>query len=264
MTRHGHTAGAPEPTAPEPGFAEQARTLLHLGRTGALGTLSRRHPGHPFVSVMPYAPDERGHPLLLVSTLAMHTQNLEADPRASLLVAQPGGEDPLALARVTLMGRGVHLAAGDRPAARAAYLARHPNAVHWVDFEDFAFWRLDLTDVYYVGGFGAMDWLAVPGYEAARPDPLADAARGIIEHMNRDHADALILYAQALGGQASEAAGIVAAEMVAVDRLGFKLRVRAADGLHGRRIGFPREVTTVEQCRAALIEMLADLRRGSR
>jgi putative heme iron utilization protein len=127
--------------------------------------------------------------------------------------------------------------------------------VHWVDFDDFAFWRLDVADVYFVGGFGAMDWLTVPGYETARPDPLADAAPGIIEHMNRDHADALVLYARVLGQLAAEAA-----EMVAVDRLGFKLRVRAADGLHARRIGFPREVASAEQCRVVLIEMLADLR----
>ena len=254
MSRHGQGGGPTGPGAPEPTFAEQARTLVHLGRTGTLGTLSRRHPGHPFVSIMPYAPDERGRPLVLISTLAMHTQNLAADPRASLLVAQPG-DDPLALARVTLMGAARRLEADERFAARDAYLARHPNAVHWVDFDDFAFWRLDVADVYFVGGFGAMDWLAVPGYEAARADPLADAAPGIIEHMNRDHADALVLYARVLGGLPAEAA-----EMVAVDRLGFKLRVRAADGLHGRRIGFPREVTSPEQCRAVLIEMLADLR----
>jgi putative heme iron utilization protein len=254
MSRHGHRAGPAGPGAPEPTFAEQARTLVHLGRTGTLGTLSRRHPGHPFVSIMPYAPDDRGRPLLLISTLAMHTQNLAADPRASLLVAQPG-DDPLALARVTLMGDARRLAPGERPGARAAYLARHPNAVHWVDFDDFAFWRLEVADVYFVGGFGAMDWLTVPGYETARPDPLADAAPGIIEHMNRDHADALVLYARVLGSLPAETA-----EMVAVDRLGFKLRVRAADGLHGCRIAFPREVTSAEQCRAVLIEMLADLR----
>jgi putative heme iron utilization protein len=73
--------------------------------------------------------------------------------------------------------------------------------------------------------------------------------------MNRDHADALVLYARMLGGLAAQAA-----EMVAVDRLGFKLRVRAADGLHGCRIAFPREAASAEQCRAVLIEMLADLR----
>src|SRR5580765_4957297 len=103
MSSHGHGGRPAGPSAAEPTFAEQARTLVHLARTGTLGTLSRRHPGHPFVSVMPYAPDERGRPLVLISGLAMHTQNLAADPRASLLVAQPG-DDPLALARLTLMG----------------------------------------------------------------------------------------------------------------------------------------------------------------
>jgi putative heme iron utilization protein len=252
---HGHRAIPPE-AAPEPTFAEQARTLVQLGRTGALGTLSRRHPGHPFVSVMPYATDPRGRPLLLISRLAMHTQNLEADARASLLIAQAGaGEDPLALARATLMGRAGRLESAERGTAREIYLARHPNAAHWVDFDDFAFWRLDLADVYFVGGFGAMDWVAAEGYAAAAADPLADAAPGIIAHMNRDHADALVAYARVLGGVEADAA-----EMVAVDRLGFKLRARGRDGLQGRRIAFPREVTTVEQCRAVLIEMLADCR----
>ncbi len=257
MSRHGQHTAPPEATAPEPTFAEQARTLVHLGRTGTLGTLSRRHPGHPFVSVMPYAPDERGRPLLLISRLAMHTQNLETDPRASLLVAQPGvGEDPLALGRLTLLGRAGRLGREERAAARETYLARHPNAVHWVEFEDFAFWRLDLADVYFVGGFGAMGWVEVGDYEAARPDPLADGAAGIIEHMNRDHGDALIAYARVLGGVEADVA-----EMVAVDRLGFKLRARSGDGLHGCRIAFAREVTTAEQCRTVLIEMLADCRK---
>ena len=256
MTSHGHRGAPPDPGPPEPALAEQARTLAHLGRSGTLGTLSRRHPGHPFVSVMPYAPDGRGRPLVLISGLAMHTQNLDADPRASLLVVQAGlGEDPLALARVTLMGRAARLAGAERAAAREAYLARHPNAVHWVDFGDFAFWRLDLTDVYFVGGFGSMDWLTVAGYEDARPDPLADAAAGIIEHMNRDHADALVLYARGFGGV--EATG---AEMVAVDRLGFKLRVATAEGPRGCRVAFPREVTSAGQSRTVLIEMLEECR----
>ena len=260
MSSHGHSGPPAGSSAPEPSFAEQARTLVHLARSGTLGTLSRRHPGHPFVSVMPYATDERGRPLILISGLAMHTQNLDTDPRASLLVVQAGHEDPLAMARVTLMGRAERLPAAARATAREAYLARHPNAVHWVDYGDFAFWRLDLTDVYFVGGFGAMDWLTVDGYAAARPDPLADAAPGIVEHMNADHADALILYARVLGPGAVEAA-----EMTAVDRLGFKLRVRTADGLQGYRIAFPREVLDAGQCRRVLIEVLEECRaRASR
>jgi putative heme iron utilization protein len=206
---------------------------------------------------MPYATDARGRPLLLISRLAMHTQNLEADPRASLLVAAAArDEDPLALARVTLLGRVGPLAEPERAGAREAYVARHPNAVHWVDFEDFAFWRLDPADVYFVGGFGAMGWVEAAGYEAAAVDPLAEAATGIVAHMNRDHPDALVAYARGIAGVEADGA-----EMVAVDRLGFKLRVRSGEGLQGCRIPFAREVVSPEQCRAVLIEMLEDCRK---
>src|SRR5438552_18331170 len=108
MNRHAGPPGPPDaPTVPEPTFAERARTLVHLGRDGTLATLSRRHPGHPFASIMPYALDAEGRPLFLISSMAMHTQNLEADWRASLLVTQPGAAaaDPLAAGRVALMGR---------------------------------------------------------------------------------------------------------------------------------------------------------------
>jgi len=106
MNRHAGPPAAPGTDAPaEPSPAERASTLVHLGRTGMLATLSRRHPGHPFGSVMPYALDEARRPLFLISSMAMHTQNLEADGRASLLVTGPGAaEDPLASGRVTLIG----------------------------------------------------------------------------------------------------------------------------------------------------------------
>ena len=258
MSRHagpGPEAGPPPP--PEPTYAERARTLVHLARAGTLSTLSRRHAGHPFGSVMPYAPDERGAPLVLISTMAMHTQNLEADSRASLLVTQPGWtEDPLAGGRVTLMGRAAHVPDRERPGAREAYLARHPNAAFWVEFEDFAFWRLEVSDVYFVGGFAAMDWVTSGGYGAARPDPLADAAEDIVTHMNEDHSAALLTLARAHADTDAEEA-----TMLSVDRLGFRVRLRSGERLHGARISFPREVMTAEECRAVLIEMIRVARR---
>ncbi len=258
MSRHagpGPEAGPPPP--PEPSYAERARTLVHLARSGALSTLSRRHAGHPFGSVMPYAPDDRGAPLLLISSMAMHTQNLEADTRASLLVTQPGWtEDPLAGGRVTLMGRAARVPDHGRPAAREVYLGRHPNAGFWVDFEDFAFWRLEVMDVYFVGGFAAMDWVTGEGYAAARPDPLADAADDIVAHMNRDHSAALLTLARAHADADAEEA-----TMLSVDRLGFRVRVRSGERLHGARIAFSREIVTAEECRAALIEMIRAARR---
>jgi putative heme iron utilization protein len=253
MSRHAGPPRAPDaPAAPEPTYAERARTLAHLGRTGTLATLSRRHPGHPFGSLMPYALDARGQPLFLISSMAMHTQNLEADPRASLLVTQPDWhDDPLAAGRLTLMGEARRVAGGDLAEARGAYLERHPRAGYWVDFEDFAFWRLTIIDAYFVGGFAAMDWLSAADYGAARPDPLADAAAGIVEHMNRDHPDALLAYARHFAGEAADEA-----TMVTVDRLGFKLRLRQGERLSSVRIAFPREVTTAAQSREVLIEML--------
>src|SRR6202790_5743210 len=98
------TASAESPI-PEPTFAERARTLTYSGRIGSLSTISRKQPGFPFGSVMPYALDERGRPIFLISTMAMHTQNLQADARASLLVTEDdGGGDPLGSSRVTLVG----------------------------------------------------------------------------------------------------------------------------------------------------------------
>jgi putative heme iron utilization protein len=241
---------------PEPTYAERARTLLHVARTGTLATLSRKHPGHPFASVMPYALDARGRPLFLVSSMAMHTHNLATDSRASLLVVQPDvAGDLLAQPRATVMGEVRPVPDPDVADVRAAYLARHENAAYWVDFSDFRFWRLEPIDLYYVGGFAAMDWVTADDYASAGPDPLADVAAGIIEHMNQDHADALVTYARVLADEPADEAA-----MVLVDRLGFKLRLRTGDRWHAVRIAFPGEVRTAADVRTVLIEMLRDAR----
>jgi putative heme iron utilization protein len=252
MNRHaGPSTAADAPAIPEPTYAERARTLAYLERTGTLATVSRKHPGHPFASMMPYALDERGRPLLLISSMAVHTQNLLDDARASLLVTQATAGDPLAAGRLTLMGEAGRVSDAERPAVRDAYLSRHKNASYWVDFDDFSFWRIEPTDLYFVGGFAAMGWISSEEYQAAEPDPLADAAESIVQHMNTDHTDALLTLANE---------GATEATMVAVDRLGFKLRLRDAQRIHSIRVAFPREVRTAAQCRQVLIEMLREAR----
>src|SRR5271169_899016 len=105
LGKHAGGATSGQSAVPEPSFAERARTLLHLGRIGSLSTLSRKQPGFPFGSLMPFALDDEGGPIFLVSTMAMHTQNLQADPRASLFVTEPATSgDPLGASRVTLIG----------------------------------------------------------------------------------------------------------------------------------------------------------------
>jgi heme iron utilization protein len=257
--RHAGTgAGAAQVALPEPTYAERARTLLHLGRVGSLSTLSRKRPGFPFGSLMPYALDGTGRPLFLISTMAMHTQNLQQDARASLLVTQPEAEgDPLGAARVTVVGNAAVLAATEVADVRALYLERHPNSKYWVDFDDFSFFRLDVVDVYYVGGFGVMGWVAAPEYVEAHADPLADAADGILKHMNADHQDALILLAKVFAGITAEEA-----VMTAVDRLGFHLRMKTEEGMKGARIAFLGEVSSPGDTRKMLVDMVQQARRS--
>lgn len=203
--------------------------------------------------MMPYAADELGRPTFFISSMAMHTQNLQEDARASLLITQPDvSGDPLGAARLTLLG-----AVKEAPAAevRDLYLSRYENAKHWQDYTDFAYYRLEISGVYFIGGFGVMGWISAQDYASALPDPLAEVAPGMIQHMNADHADALLLIARRLAGEAADEAA-----MTAVDRLGFHLRLKSGDRIHGRRVAFLREVRNSDAARAVLMEMVRQAR----
>ncbi len=253
-----------EPPVPEPTYAERARTLVHLGRVGSLSTVSVKQPGTPFGSVMPYGLDQSGQPLFLISTMAMHTQNLAGDARASLLVTQATSpEDALGAGRVTLLGEAEKLDKKNEDAiadVRARYLAAYPNAEYWVDFDDFGFYRLGVNDVYFVGGFGVMGWVTAEEYLAGEVDPLADHAAGILDHMNADHADALVQIARVFGNDETKV--VEEARMTAVDRLGFHVRLKSGDRFHGARIAFLREARTPDDCRKVLVEMTKQARQS--
>jgi len=239
------------PQFPEPTHAERVRTLVSLGTVATLSTVSRKRPGYPFGSLMPYAIDESGRPIFLISTMAMHTQNLQADPRSSLFVGQSGEGDPLGTARATLVGDVLLVPEEEKGAARERYLSRYENSRSWVDFKDFSFYRLKPLDIYYVGGFGVMGWVTADDYRTAKVDPLAEAAPGILGHMNADHVSAMILLARVHSNlEASEAA------MTAIDRLGFHLRLKTAEGMKGTRINFFREVRSADEARKVLMEMV--------
>ena len=248
--RHAYTdPGTPQ--LPEPTYAERVRTLVSLTSIATLSTVSLKRSGYPFGSLMPYALDESGQPLFLISNMAMHTQNLQADPRASLFVAQAADGDPLGTARATLVGDVLPVPEEEKASARERYLSRYENSRSWVDFKDFGFYRLKPLDIYYVGGFGVMGWVTAEDYRDAKADPLAEAAPGILSHMNADHVSAMILLARVHSNlEASEAT------MTAVDRLGFHLRLKTADGMKGTRINFLREVQNAGETRKVLVEMV--------
>jgi len=254
-TRQHAGPGPTGPDIPEPSLAERARTLVSIARIGSLSTHSRKVAGFPFGSVMPYAIDDLGRPVFFISSMAMHTQNLGQDPRASLLIAQPeAGGDPLGAARMTVVGSAAEVPAAE---VRDLYLSRYENAKFWQDYTDFAYYRLIIEGVYFIGGFGVMGWISAEEYAAAQPDPVAESASGIIQHMNADHAEALRLIARHyVGEDADEAA------MTAVDRLGFQLRLKSGDRVFGRRVTFLREVTNSGDARGVLIEMVRLARSG--
>ena len=206
---------------------------------------------------MPYGLDEHANPVFLISTMAMHTQNVQADPRSSLLVTQPDTVgDPLGASRVTLLGNILSVPVPEVAEARKLYLARYANSKYWVDFDDFSFYRMEVVDVYYVGGFGVMGWVAASEYYSGQPDPLADTAAEIIQHMNTDHREALVLLARVFAGIESQEIS-----MTSIDRLGFHVRLKTQDGTRNARIGFLREVTNPTEARKVLVEMVEQARR---
>lgn len=250
----------PRPAPPEPSHAERARTLVAYQGRGALSTLALDPPGTPFGSVVTYGLDPAGQPQFFVSTMAEHTRNIQADPRASLLVTEDvaPGADPLAAGRVTLLGTAREVDdPAERSAAREGYLAANPNA-YYVDYGDFLCLRLEVTAIRYVGGFGRMGWVDPARYRTAEPDPLAGAtAAAILGHMNADHADALVTLCRHFAARPA----VESASMTAVDRYGFDTVATVAGGhREALRIGFRTEQTTADDVRQELIAMLAEAR----
>ncbi len=254
---------APEPAgsggrAPEPTHAERARTLMTSTTTGSMATMAAEDDGYPFGSIVTYALDYAGRPLLCLSDIAEHTRNLKADPKTSIMVIAQSDRDTdqLALGRVTLMGEVTAVPSDETASVTAAYRASHPHA-YYADFDDFAFYRMAIKSVRYVGGFGHMSWVTADAYAAAEPDPLRPDARGILQHMNDDHADALVAYCQAFGGEPET----TSATMLTVDRYGFDVLAVKPEGRRAVRIPFGELCDTTDAVRAATIRLVGEARK---
>jgi putative heme iron utilization protein len=185
---------------PTPDFdpAVAAKKLLREGRSGALATLMPGS-GDPYCSLVNVATAADGAPLLLISRLAVHTKNILADRRVSLMIDERKEGDPLQGARVMLMGTA---AASDDPDIRRRYLDRQPEAEMFAGFGDFAFYLVTLKSAHLVAGFGRIVDLAPPDVltETGDATELVAAEPDILAHMNGDHADAVRLYATRLLG----------------------------------------------------------------
>lgn len=151
----------------EPSKAEQARRLVERRRHGVLSTSFHKAPGHPYGSTAPYAVDGQGRPIFLFANLAAHYRNLAADARASLTVMDEAMEnDPMDAPRVTLIGRAHALPEAEWPDVQELYFARFPDAREFLEI-GFAFFRLEIESIHWVGGFGGAGWPQVSGYRDA-------------------------------------------------------------------------------------------------
>lgn len=269
MSVDAHASGGPPtytmPGARTPTPAERARTLVASATDGTLSTVALDPAGYPFGSIVTFALDEAGAPLILMSTMAEHARNLDADARASLLVSASGtGAGRLAVARATLVGTITRIDDDTQGSATDRYLEVHPGAF-WARFGDFSMHRLAVEAIRYVRGFGEMSWVDPAAYAIAEADPLAAAETGIVTHMNDDHADALA----AMAGAFLDVDGVVGdVTMLACDRYGIEVRIAVepaddtASGVAFGRIGFDTVLTDPAEARAAMVRLTTAARGG--
>ena len=225
-------------------FAQEARQFLRRTRSGVLSTHSARFADYPFGSIAPFILDHDGQPLILISTLAEHTKNIQANPHVSLIAFDPGAADMQAGARLTLLGTAT-LADKQQGPLRNRYLIYFPQAVQYFDMHDFLFYRIQILQARFIGGFGKIHWVAGDAFHA-QANQLLDQEADILAHMNADHADSLHNYCRHIHGLNTEQV-----QMLGIDCDGFDVQTD-----HGIvRFDFDTPVTDVQSARQALVAM---------
>ena len=231
-----------------------ARILLRSARSCALAVIEPES-GAPFASRTLTGTDTDGTPVILVSALSVHTQALRRDPRASLLAGEPGKGDPLAHPRLTVIAEAEEVSRDSAAHAglRERFVRRHPKAKLYVDFPDFAFFRLVPLRAHLNGGFGKAFVLTADDLLIRSParGALAEMETGAVDHMNADHADAAGIYARHYCG-ATEGAWIIAG----LDAAGVDL----ASGDKLKRLEFPHELENAGELRSELARLLHEAR----
>jgi heme oxygenase (biliverdin-IX-beta and delta-forming) len=237
-----------EPTA-DFNPAGLARSLLSRSRQGALATLMAGK-GDPYCSLINVASAPDGAPVLLISRLAIHTKNILADARVSVMLDERATGDPLEGARIMLAGIAEE-ATGDNVALlRRRYLAAHPSAEMFADFKDFSFFRIVPKGLHLVAGFGRIVDLSPTEFltDLTDADALIEAEPDIVAHMNTDHADTMNLYAvKLLSAQPG------AWRCTGCDPEGLDMQ----EGTRTLRLGFPHRITTPTALRQ-ILKALAD------
>lgn len=221
--------------------ATEARRLVRRFHGGALATQSLKFPGYPYASALPFCTDQQGRIVVLISHLAEHTRNADADSHASFLVS-PSGADLQEQSRLTMIG---DLTPTEDAAVAARYLRYFPEADQYLQIGGFRFFSLAPLSLRFVAGFGSIHTIAGESY-LAPAHPLAAAEAEILEHMNADHGHNLRDYCR--HAQVSEPESV---SMVGIDCDGFDLRANEKI----LRFDFSREVKDANAARIELVNL---------
>jgi heme iron utilization protein len=229
-----------------------ARSLLRRSRQGALATLMADS-GDPYCSLVNVASEASGSPILLISRLALHTKNILADARVSLMLDERAQGDPLEGSRIMLAGRADEVQGDQAAILRRRYLNAHPSAEVFVNFKDFSFFRVQPTAAHLVAGFGRIVDLKPEQFLTDISDAasLLEAEQGAIDHMNADHRDAMNLYATRLLG--AETADW---RCTGCDPDGIDMQA----GSTTLRLDFPERVTGPGELRKMLVRLAGEAR----
>jgi putative heme iron utilization protein len=232
--------------------AKLAKSLLRRSRQGALATLMAES-GDPYCSLVNVAVHADGSPILLISRLAVHTRNILADSRVSLMLDERASGDPLEGARIMLAGRAEEAGGDDAAVLRARYLNAHPSAEAFVDFKDFSFFRIVPSGLHLVAGFGRIIDLKPEQFLTDISDAadLLEAEAGAVEHMNEDHREAMNLYATKLLGAEAEDWRCTGCDPDGIDMQA---------GAETLRLDFPERVTSGTELRKMLVRLAGEAR----
>ncbi len=238
------------------------RDKITAHRSATLSTISQKHDGYPFGSIVPYDVDKEGRPVIYISTLAEHYKNLTVCPKASLTVLDPfGHRSPQAHWRITLLCSFAEVNKKEQVAYRESYLSRFPSAKSYGEAHDFFFFRGEVQGVRWIEGFGSMGWCSAQDYETESLDSLSYHSPGIVAHMNADHSDALEkyvrLYASECAPLLSEKSSVV---MTGISDSSLHLRIFAPNEERDLVLPLSQKISTPTEARKVLIEMLSDER----
>jgi len=238
------------------GFPVDVRTLVEYNHGFAvLCTNSKSSEGYPSGSVVAFAPDADGRPIFLFSKISPHTQNVKKDKRSSLVIASKEFKGP-SDGRVSLMGTTSIVPPEESEAVKALYMAKHPGAF-WAGFGDFKWYRMEVENINFVGGFARAGAIPADEYKEAQPDAISEIGMQVASHMNDDHQSSTI----AMVEQAIPGLGVSEALITSVDSLGMSVKVARTPKAGDQpqqfklRLPFPRPAVARKDVKDIIVQM---------